>query len=113
MKRTFRISPILGIFGFLGILGIFYNPIFCCFFAFFSFFFWGLLGREESDERLEENISRAVSIAGRMALILCFFLLVGLDKQISSELILRYGSIAYAVVFTLAPALAYFLDKQG
>lgn len=113
MKRTFRISPILGILGFLGILGIFYSPIFCCFFAFFSFFFWGLLGREKSDERLEENVNRAVSIAGRLALVLCFFLLFALDKRVPDEVVLRFGSILYAVVFTLAPALAYFIDKRG
>ncbi|MGL5255364.1 MAG: DUF3796 domain-containing protein [Brevinema sp.] len=113
MKRTFRIPTVLGVLGFLGILGILYNPIFCVFFGFFGFFFWGLLGREKADERLVENINRAVSIAGRMGLVLCFFLLFALDKQVSSELVLRYGSIAYGVVFTLAPALAYFLDKRG
>lgn len=113
MKRTFRIPPILGILGFLGLLGIFYNPFFCIFFAFFSFFFWGLLGKEGSDERLEENISKAVSIAGRLALILCFLLLFSLDKKLPEESVVLWGSVAYAVIFTLAPALAYFLDKRG
>lgn len=113
MKRTFHIPPILGLLGFLGVLGIFYQPFFCIFFGFFGFFFWGLLGKEGSDERLERNIDKAVSIAGRLALILCFFLLFSLDKQISEKMVLLCGSIAYAVIFTLAPALAYFLDKRG
>ena len=113
MKPTFRISPILGVLGFLGILGILYEPFFCIFFGFFGFFFWGLLGKEKSDERLQENISKAVSIAGRIAVILCFFLLFALNKKLPSEAVLFGGSIAYAVLFTLAPALAYFLDKRG
>lgn len=113
MKRNFQIPPVLGVLGFLGLLGFFFAPIFCTFFAFFSFFFWGLLTKEQSDERLEENINRAGSIAGRLGLILCFFLLFALDKQIPSDTVLLYGSIAYAVVFTLPSALAYFLDRRG
>ncbi|OFI06692.1 hypothetical protein CLOACE_08470 [Clostridium acetireducens DSM 10703] len=113
MKKTFRIHPVFGILGFLGILGIIYNPFFCIFFGFFSFFWWGLIGKEKSDERLEENINKAVSIAGRLALILCFFILFALDKKVASETVLLAGSIGYAIIFTLAPALAYFIDKRG
>lgn len=113
MKNTVRISPFLGILGFLGLLGIFFNPFFCVFFAFFGFFFWGLLGKEKSDERLEENINKAGSIAGRFALVLCFLLLFALDKKLAGETVLLIGSIGYAVILTAAPALAYFLDKRG
>lgn len=113
MKRNFRIPPVLGILGFLGLLGIFYEPFFCIFFGFFGFFFWGLLEKEQSDERLEENVNKAVSIAGRLGILLCFFLLFALDKKVATDTVLLYGSIAYAAVFTLAPALAYFIDKRG
>lgn len=113
MKRNFRIPPVLGILGLLGLLGVFYEPFFCIFFGFFGFFFWGLLEKEQSDERLIENVNKAISIAGRLGIILCFFLLFALDKKISSDTILFYGSIAYAAVFTLAPALAYFIDRRG
>lgn len=113
MKRNLRISPASGILGFFGLLGVFFNPFFCIFFGFFSLFFWGLLEKEQSDERLEQNVKKAVSIAGRFGIILCFFLLFALDKQVPSETVLLYGSIAYAVVFTLAPALAYLIDKRG
>ncbi len=113
MKRIFRISPVLGILGFLGVLGFFFEPFFCTFFAFFGFFFWGLLSKEKSDERLEENINKAVSIAGRLGLILCFFILFALDKQQAVNSILLFGSIAYAIIFISAPALAYIIDKRG
>lgn len=113
MKRNFRIPPALGILGFLGLLGIFFEPFFCIFFGFFGFFFWGLLEKEQSDERLAENINKAVSISGRLGIVLCFFLLFALDKKIPADTVLLYGSIAYSAVFTSAPALAYFIDKRG
>lgn len=113
MKRNFCIPPVFGVLGFLGLLGIFFEPFFCIFFGFFGFFFWGLLQKEKSDERLVENINKATSFVGRLSIILCFFLLFALDKRVSSDLILFWGSIAYAAVFTLAPALAYFIDKRG
>lgn len=113
MKRKFRIPPALGILGFLGVLGFFFEPFFCIFFAFFGFFFWGLLEKEQSDERLVENVNRAAGIAGRLGIMLCFFLLFALDKNVPSDIVLLWGSLAYAAVFTLAPAWAYFLDKRG
>ena len=112
MKKAFRIHPALGVLGFLGILGIIYSPIFCAFFGFFGFFWWGLLAKEKSDERLEENIRKSISIAGRLALMLCFFILFALDKKLSPETVLLWGSVAYAVVFTSAPAVAYIIDKR-
>lgn len=113
MKRIFRIPPVLGILGLLGLLGTIFEPFFCIFFGFFGFFFWGLLEKEQSDERLEENVNKAVSIAGRFGIMLCFFLLFALDKKVPTGTVLLYGSIAYAAVFTVAPALAYFIDKRG
>lgn len=113
MKKSFRISPLLGVLGFLGILGILLNPFFCIFFGFFGFFWWGLLGREGSDERLEENINKAGNIAGRLALMLCFFLLLALDHKVTNRMILLYGAIGYAIILILAPGLAYYLDKRG
>ena len=113
MKKVVRIHPLLGVLGFLGILGIMYNPFFCVFFGFFGFFWWGLLSKEKADERLEENVKRAASIAGRLALVLCFFILFALDKKLPPETVLLWGSVSYAVVFTLAPAIAYIIDKRG
>jgi len=113
MKKTIRIHPALGIFGFAGIFGPLFNPFFCIFFGFFGFFFWGLLGREKADERLVDNINKAASIAGRCGLILCFFILFALDKNVPREMVLLWGSIGYAVVYTAAPAIAYIMDRRG
>ncbi|MDD6057848.1 MAG: DUF3796 domain-containing protein [Clostridiales bacterium] len=113
MKRVTRIPPMLGVLGILGILGFFFRPFFCIFFSFFGFFFWGLLGKERSDERLVENLRKTGSIAGRLGMLLCFFLLFALERQISADAVLLYGSIAYACILILAPALAYLIDKRG
>lgn len=113
MKRNVRIPPALGILGFLGLLGFFCEPFFCIFFGFFGFFFWGLLEKEQSDERLEENVNKAFSTVGRLSILICFFLLFALEKNVPSDTVLLFGSIAYAAVFILAPALAYFMDKKG
>ena len=114
MKNTFRrIHPIFGIFGFLGILGFFYHPMNGMFFGFFSFFFAGYFSKEKSDERLMMNYRKGMSIAGIMALGLCFIILTALNWGLSTETILLWGSIGYGVIFTLGIAIAYFLDKRG
>ena len=113
MKHKIRISPVLGILGFLGVLGFFFSPFFCIFFGFFGFFFWGLLWKEQVDERLEDNVKRAAGIAARLYMVFGFFVLFALDKHIASEIVLLAGSIAYGLVMVLAPGLAYFLDKKG
>ena|GEM_PF-3387880 len=113
MKKKIRIHPALGLFGFLGILGIVFEPFFCMFFGFFGFFFWGLLGRESMDERLEVNIKQAARIAGTLGLLLCFFILFALDKNVPTEVVLFWGSLGYAAAFTSGPALAYLMDKRG
>lgn len=113
MKKSFRIHPALGLMGVLGVLGFFTDPFFCIFFGFFGFFFWGLLGREQSDERLEENQSRAMRFCGGLAILLCFFLLFALEKKVAADTVLLVGSALYGLLFTLAPALTWTLDKRG
>jgi hypothetical protein len=77
------------------------------------FFWWGLLSKEKTDERLDENLKRAASIAGRMGTALCFCILFALDKKLSTEFVLLWGSIGYAAVMVSSPAIAYFFDKRG
>lgn len=113
MKKDFRIPPILGVLGFLGILGFFFEPFFCVFFGFFGFFFWGLLQKEQVDERLEQNIAKAMAFSGRLSIMLCFFLLLALEKNVPADTVLLFGSIAYAAIFTLAPAMAFVIDRRG
>ena len=113
MKKPIRIHPALGVLGFLGILGFFFEPFFCIFFGFFGFFWWGLLSKEKTDERLDENLKRAVSIAGRLGIVLCFGILFALDKKLSIEFVLLWGSIGYAIVMVTSPAIAYFFDRRG
>jgi hypothetical protein len=113
MNKKFRIHPALGLFGFLGVLGIVFEPFFCVFFGFFGFFFWGLLEKESIDERLEANMNRAARITGGLGLLLCFFILFALNKKVSSDVVLFWGSIGYAAAVTSAPAVAYVLDKRG
>ena len=113
MKKTIRIHPALGLLGFFGILGFSDKPFFCIFFSYFGFFFWGLLGKEKVDERLEKNINKAASIAGQMALVLCVLILLAIHKKLPVDMILLLGSIGYGLVYTASPAIAYIMDKRG
>ena len=116
MKKTIRIHPalgIFGIFGFFGLIGFFDKPFFCVFLCFFGFFFWGLLGREKADERLEQNINKATGMAGQMAQFLCFFILFALDRKLPTDTVLLWGSIGYGLVYIASPAIAFIMDKRG
>lgn len=118
MGGGFTFKRWMGLAGFLGFLSLIPNyrgePNYfsAIFFSFFAFYFWAKLEEQPADERLDNNRTRALRVLAPAYLLLSFFLLFSLDRShIPRETILLWGSLAYAAISILAPALVYYFDR--
>lgn len=119
LKKQIKIPPWLGLLGFTGFLGLLppdaHNSqyFFFIFFGFFAWFFWGKLMKEEADERMVENQTRAAQIMVSLFALLAFGLLFALSKGVSAASALLFGSLGYAACFILSPALVLYFDRAA
>lgn len=109
----------VSILAFLGFFGLVPKPngnsnyCFFIFFSFFSWYWWTKIQDRFKDKQFESIVIKVKSYLFILPLLLSFFILFFLDRQTNPQIILRFGSIGYSIIFIMFPIILCYLDSKN